>query len=248
VLIEKPIAASSDEVRRLAELALARKLVLMVDHTFVFTGAVRKMRDVIRDASFGDLQYFDSTRANLGNFQPDANVLWDLAVHDLSIMEFVTGLQPVAVSATGLSHVPGQRVNTSFLTLYFDANIIGHISVNWLSPVKIRRTLVGGSGRMIVYDDLETIEKVKVFDSGITVTPTRHELYNILISYRTGDMWAPKIDATEALQLLVRHFGECVEGSKTPVCGPDQGLAIVRILEAADESMRQRGAPVAVRS
>lgn len=246
VLVEKPIAASSDEVQRLIEVAAARRLVLMVDHTFVFTGAVRKIRDVILEPSFGQPQYYDSARANLGNFQPDANVLWDLAVHDLAIMDFVLGVRPVAVSATGLSHVPGQRVNTSFVTLYFEANIIGHISVNWLSPVKIRRTLVGGSGKMIVYDDLETSEKVKVFDSGITVTPERREVYDILISYRTGDMWAPKVDSTEALQLLIKHFRECITNGTPPLCGGEEGLAVVRALEAADRSLHQRGAPATV--
>jgi predicted dehydrogenase len=244
VLVEKPIASSADEVRRLMDLAAARRLVLMVDHTFLFTGAVRKIKQVISDPSFGTPQYYDSTRANLGNFQPDANVLWDLAVHDLAIMDFVLGVRPVAVSATGLSHVPGQRINTSFLTLYFKANIIGHISVNWLSPVKIRRTLVGGSERMILYDDLETSEKVKVFDSGITVAPERREVYDILISYRTGDMWAPKVDSTEALQLLIKHFCECVNEGRTPICGGEEGLAVVRALEAADQSLQQRGTPV----
>jgi predicted dehydrogenase len=244
VLVEKPIAASSDEVRCLMDLAESRGLVLMVDHTFVFTGAVRKIKEVIQEPSFGQPRYYDSTRANLGNFQPDANVLWDLAVHDLAIMDFVLGVRPVAVSATGLSHVPGQRVNTSFLTLYFDSNIIGHISVNWLSPMKIRRTLVGGSGKMIVYDDLETSEKVKVFDSGITVKPERSEVYDILISYRTGDMWAPKVDSTEALKLLVAHFRECVSRKLRPVCGGEEGLAVVRVLEAADQSLYQRGSPV----
>ena len=244
VLVEKPIAASCDEVSRLMDLAQARGLVLMVDHTFVFTGAVRKIREVIHEPAFGQPRYYDSTRANLGNFQPDSNVLWDLAVHDLAIMDFVLGARPVAVSATGLCHVPGQRINTSFLTLYFAENIIGHISVNWLSPVKIRRTLVGGSEKMIVYDDLETSEKVKVFDSGITIVPGRREVHDIQISYRTGDMWAPKVDATEALQLLVRHFRECVLGGHRPICGGEEGLAVVRVLEAADRSLLQRGAPV----
>ncbi|HEY3044902.1 MAG TPA: Gfo/Idh/MocA family oxidoreductase [Vicinamibacterales bacterium] len=246
VLVEKPIAASASEACRLIDQASAQKRVLMVDHTFVFTGAVNKIRELIREESFGQLQYYDSARANLGNFQPDANVLWDLAVHDLSIMNFVMGVSPVAVSATGLSHVSGHRVNTAYMTLYFAANVIGHISVNWLSPVKIRRTLVGGSGRMIVYDDNETSEKVKVFDSGITVTADRHELYKILISYRTGDMWAPKVDGTEALWRVVQHFRECIVDGKVPLCGGEQGLGIVRTLEAADESMRQRGAPVSL--
>ena len=218
--------------------------MLLVDHTFVFTGAVRKIRDVTSQDSFGTLQYYDSTRVNLGLFQHDVNVMWDLAVHDLSIMDFVIGVDPVAVSATGLSHVPGQPANVAFMTLFFDQPIIAHINVNWLSPVKIRRTLVGGSKQMIVYDDLETSEKVKIYDKGITVTETPGDVRKMLISYRTGDLWSPKVNETEALALEVTHFRNCIEGKEKPITPGERGLAIVRMLEAADKSMTNRGAAV----
>jgi len=244
VLVEKPIAATSAEAAQMIEKAAQRKLVLLVDHTFVFTGAVRKIRDVIGDDSFGELQYYDSTRVNLGLFQHDVNVMWDLAVHDLSIMDFVIGVNPVAVSATGLSHVRGQPANVAFMTLFFDRDIIAHVNVNWLSPVKIRRTLVGGSKRMIVYDDLETSEKVKIYDKGITVTETPDDLRKLLISYRTGDLWSPKVNETEALKLEVAHFRNCIDGSEKPITPGERGLAIVRMLEAADKSMQRRGEPV----
>ncbi len=248
VLVEKPIASTSAEASQMIDEAARRKLVLLVDHTFVFTGAVRKIRDVIGEESFGRLQYYDSTRVNLGLFQRDVNVMWDLAVHDLSIMDYVVGVNPVAVSATGLSHVPGQPANVAFMTLFFDSDIIAHINVNWLSPVKIRRTLVGGSKRMIVYDDLETSEKVKIYDKGITVTETPDDLRKLLISYRTGDLWSPKVSETEALRLEVTHFRNCIEGSEKPVTPGERGLAIVRMLEAADKSMQKRGEPVALRT
>lgn len=244
VLVEKPIASTSDEASRLIEEAARRNLVLLVDHTFVFTGAVTKIRDVIREPSFGKLQYYDSTRVNLGLFQHDVNVMWDLAVHDLSIMDHVIGASPVAVSATGLSHVPGQPANVAFMTLFFDSDVIAHVNVNWLSPVKIRRTLVGGSKRMIVYDDLETSEKVKIYDKGITVTETPDEVRKLLISYRTGDLWSPKVNETEALRLEVAHFRNCIDGKEKPLTPGERGLAIVRMLEAADESMKQRGQAV----
>jgi len=246
VLVEKPIASTSDQASRLIDEAARRKLVLLVDHTFVFTGAVNKIRDVMRDESFGRLQYYDSTRVNLGLFQHDVNVMWDLAVHDLSIMDYVIDAAPVAVSATGLSHVPGQPANLAFLTLFFDADIIAHINVNWLSPVKIRRTLVGGSKRMIVYDDLETSEKVKIYDKGITVTETPDDVRKLLISYRTGDLWSPKVNETEALRLEVAHFRACIENGEKPLTPGERGLAIVRMLEAADESMKRRGEAITI--
>jgi predicted dehydrogenase len=248
VLVEKPIASTSAEASQMIEKAAQRKLVLLVDHTFVFPGAVRKIRDVIGEDSFGRLQYYDSTRVNLGLFQHDVNVMWDLAVHDLSIMDFVIGANPVAVSATGLSHVPGQPANVAFMTLFFESDIIAHINVNWLSPVKIRRTLVGGSKRMIVYDDLETSEKVKIYDKGITVTETPDDLRKLLISYRTGDLWSPKVNETEALRLEVAHFRNCIDGSEKPVTPGERGLAIVRMLEAADKSMERRGEAVELES
>lgn len=246
VLVEKPIASTSSEASRMIDEAARRGLVLLVDHTFVFTGAVNKIREVMRDESFGKLQYYDSTRVNLGLFQHDVNVMWDLAVHDLSIMAHVMDCAPIAVSATGLSHVPNQPANLAFLTCFFADNIIAHINVNWLSPVKIRRTLVGGSKRMIVYDDLETIEKVKIYDKGITVTETPDDIRKLLISYRTGDLWSPKVNETEALRLEVTHFRKCIEKTEKPVTPGEAGLAIVKLLEAADESMSRRGEAITI--
>lgn len=244
VFVEKPITATAEHAVQLIDEAARRKLTLLVDHTFVYTGAVRKMREIIHESSFGKPLYYDSVRVNLGLFQRDVNVLWDLAVHDLSIMAYVLGAVPAAVSATGYSHVAGQPENVAFLTLYFQTDLIAHINVNWLSPVKIRRTLIGGSGRMIVYDDLETSEKLKVYDKGITVTETPDDIRKLLVGYRTGDLWSPKVNDVEALQVGVAHFVRCIDGAEQPLTGGAQGLEIVRLLEAADESMRKRGVPV----
>ena len=244
VFVEKPMTTTSVQSLQLIEEAARRKLTLLVDHTFVYTGVVRKMRELIKAPSFGQPSYFDSTRVNLGLFQHDVNVLWDLAVHDLSIMAFVLDATPVAVSATGHSHIAGQPENVAFLTVFFASNLIAHVNVSWLSPVKIRKTLIGGSKQMIVYDDLETSEKLKVYDKGITVTDTQDDIHKLLISYRTGDLWSPKINETEALQVEVNHFASCINGVEQPLTGGDKGLEIVRILEAANVSMRNRGAPV----
>lgn len=246
VFVEKPIASTADQARQLIDEAAKRELVLAVDHTFVYTAAVRKMHEIIRSDSFGKIRYYDSTRVNLGLFQHDVNVLWDLAVHDLSIMHYILDGSPVAVSATGHSHRQGQPEYAAFLTVFLDDGTIAHVNVNWLSPVKIRRTLVGGERQMIVYDDLETSEKIKLYDKGITVTETPEQVHKLLISYRTGDLWSPNLPATEALAVEARHFAACVNGDETPITGGAAGLEIVRILEAANESMRGRGAPVSL--
>lgn len=245
VLVEKPIASTSEQALLLTEEADRRGLTLMVDHTFVYTGAVRKMHELIRKDAFGSVRYYDSTRVNLGLFQQDVNVLWDLATHDLSIMSYVLDQKPTAVSATGHSHGPGQPQYAAFLTVFF-GEIIAHINVNWLSPVKIRRTLVGGSNQMIVYDDLETSEKIKLYDKGITVTETPEQVRKLLISYRTGDLWSPKLSETEALAVEAEHFAACINGSEKPITGGQAGYELVRILEAGDESMRLNGAPVSL--
>jgi len=245
VLVEKPIASNSDEAQRLIDEAQRRGLVLLVDHTFVYTGAVRKMHELIRTEKFGKLRYYDSTRVNLGLFQPDVNVLWDLAVHDLSIMSYVLNQSPSAVSATGHSHIPDQPEYVAFLTVFF-GETIAHINVNWLSPVKIRRTLVGGTNQMIVYDDLETSEKIKLYDKGISVTNTPEDKHKLLISYRTGEMWSPKVSDTEALAVEAQHFAACIEGSERPLTDGEAGLQLVRILEAANRSIRSNGAPISL--
>ena len=241
VLVEKPMTVTSEQALRLIAEAERRNLVLMVDHTFVYTGAVRKMREMVANNALGDIYYYDSVRVNLGLFQHDVNVVWDLAVHDLSIMDYVLPSKPYAVSATGMSHVAGEPENIAYLTLFFDANLIAHIHVNWLAPVKVRRTLIGGNRKMIVYDDLEPSEKVKVYDKGITLNGNSERVYQMLIGYRTGDMWAPRLEMTEALQMEASHFIRCFQKGDRPVTDGQAGLRVVRILEAATQSMREHG-------
>ena len=241
VLVEKPLASNSDQARKLIDEAGARKLVLMVDHTFVYTEAVRKIRELIASNALGQIYYYDAVRVNLGLFQHDVNVIWDLAIHDLSIMDYVLPSKPVAVSATGISHVPGQPENVAYITLFFADTQIAHVHVNWLTPVKVRHTLIGGSEKMILYDDLEPSEKVKVYDKGITVTPGPEAVYKMLVSYRSGDMWAPRLDNTEALHAEALHFTDCVENSRQPETDGQAGLRMVSMMEAAERSLRRRG-------
>jgi predicted dehydrogenase len=241
VLIEKPLAATSEQALRLIEEADRRKRILMVDHTFVYTGAVRRIEELIADGTLGEINYYDSVRVNLGLFQHDVNVVWDLAVHDLAIIDHVLKVRPCAVTATGMSHVAGQPENIAYLTLFFETNLIAHVNVNWLAPVKVRRTLIGGSRRMVVYDDLEPSEKVKVYDKGITVANDGESLYKLLVGYRTGDMWAPQLDMTEALRTQALHFVRCIEHGEPAITGGDAGLRVVQILEAATQALRDRG-------
>ena len=241
VLVEKPVSSSSDQASMLVDEAARRRRVLMVDHTFVYTGAVQKMRELTEAGELGDIYYYDSVRINLGLFQHDVNVLWDLAVHDLSIMDYVLPRQPVAVSATGLAHVPGRPENIAYMTMFFEGSLIAHVHVNWLAPVKIRRTLLGGSRRMVVFDDLETSEKIKVYDRGISVDPSPENVYQMLIGYRTGDMWAPKLQLAEALHAEAAHFIDCVSSGRRPYTDGEAGLRIVRLLEAASASMAAHG-------
>lgn len=241
VLVEKPLAATAEQATRLIDEASRQGRVLMVDHTFVYTGAVRKIRELVEEGQLGQLYYYDSVRVNLGLFQHDLNVLWDLAVHDLSIMDHVLGAEPCAVAATGAAHVPGQPEDVAYLTCFFEGNLIAHLHVNWLAPVKIRRTLIGGARQMIVYDDLEPSEKVKVYDKGITLNDGPEGVYQMLVGYRAGDMWAPQLSLTEALYTEAQHFVECIEQGRRPLSDGAAGLRIVRILEAATASLAQRG-------
>lgn len=244
VLVEKPLCDSSEKVEQLIELAERKQKILMVDHTFLYNPAVRCVRAILDSGRLGPLLYFDSTRVNLGLFQRDVNVLWDLAVHDLAMLDYlVPGRSPEAVSATGIAHFNGQPENMAYLTCFYADNMVAHIHANWLAPVKLRRTLIGGEKQMIVYDDLEPSERVKVYDKGITVTDER-VLKELLISYRSGDCWCPKIPPGEALQVEVEHFIECIRENKTPLSDGQAGLRVVRLIEAASLSMQQRGAPV----
>jgi predicted dehydrogenase len=241
VLVEKPLSIAPGDGARLVEEAERRRRILMVDHTFVYTGAVRRIHDLIMSGELGQIFYYDSVRVNLGLFQHDVNVIWDLAVHDLSIIDYVLPQRPVAVSATGISHFSGQPENMAYLTLFFDGPLIAHMHVNWLSPVKVRRTLIGGSRNMIVYDDLEPSEKLKVYDRGISMNESPESLYTMLVSYRTGDMFAPQLDITEALRTEALHFSECIRTGETPITSGAAGLRIVRILDAASQSLDQQG-------
>jgi predicted dehydrogenase len=243
VLVEKPMTVDSDEALRLIDEADRRKLVLMVDHTFVYTGAVRKMRELISKGSLGEIYYYDSTRVNLGLFQHDVNVIWDLAVHDLSIMDYILPEEPVEVSATGIAHV-NDTEDTAFVSVFYSGSIIAHLNVNWLSPVKIRRALIGGTKSMIVYDDIEASEKIKVYDKGVVVKNTPEAVYNMMVSYRSGDIYTPRLDLTEALSVEIQHFADCIEHGGTPITDGHAGLRVVRVLEAATRSIKQRGASV----
>jgi predicted dehydrogenase len=241
VMVEKPMTSTSEQAMRLIDEADRRKLVLMVDHTFVYTGAVRKIKEIADSGRLGDILYYDSTRINLGLFQRDVDVIWDLAVHDLAIMDYILPTTPCAVAATGINHVFGGTENLAYITMFFNENVIAHVNVNWLSPVKVRRTLVGGSKQMIVYDDMEPSEKVKVYDKGITVNATPDSVYKALVGYRSGDMFAPQLDVSEALKVEIQHFADCIKTRSEPITGGDAGLRVVRILESASLSMKQRG-------
>lgn len=237
VFVEKPFTATSAQAEDLIELADRKNLQIMVDHTFLFTGAVRKIKQLIDEGALGPLYYYDSTRVNLGLFQHDVNVLWDLAPHDLSIMDYFIGQEPELVVATGGAHVNALE-NVAYLTVYFPNNVLAHINVNWLSPVKVRTTLVGGQKKMLVWNDLDPAEKLRVYDKGADVR-TEQGRHQALVSYRTGDMWAPRVEEVEALQVETRYFLDCVKNGMKPFNDGQAGLRVVRILEAAEQSLRQ---------
>ena len=239
VFVEKPFTSNSAQAQELIELAARRSLQIMVDHTFLFSGAVRKIREVIDAGTLGPLYYFDSTRVNLGLFQHDVSVVWDLAPHDLSVMDHVIGARPEAVVATGAKHLNG-HADMAFITVYFPGEIIAHVNVNWLSPVKVRTTLIGGKDKMLVWNDLEADEKIKIYDKGVQMT-SREGVYDLLVSYRSGDVWAPKVEQTEALKVELAYFLDCINSNKTPINDGEAGLRIVRLPEAADQSLNERG-------
>jgi len=248
VMVEKPITSTVAECEHLLELAAAKDLVLMVDHTFAYTGAVQKIKSMVEAGELGRLLYYDSVRINLGLFQHDVNVLWDLAVHDLAIMDFALGEEPHSVSATGLAHLPGQHEDVAYLTCFFESNLIAHFHLNWLSPLKIRRTIIGGDSKMVVYDDLEPSEKLKIYDRGAALAEQSEEsLHRVIVDYRMGDMWAPHLNQGEALRLETSHFADCIRNRKQPITDGQAGLRVVRILEAADKSLALRGQPVEIK-
>src|SRR5215510_6034257 len=247
VLIEKPITATVSEAEELIELAEQNGLTLMVDHTFIYTGAVRKMKELVVSGQLGDLLYLDSVRINLGLFQRDINVLWDLAPHDLSIMDYLIEQQPLAITALGSCHNESGIENIAYLVLLFPNDFIAHFHFNWLAPVKIRRTLIAGSSKMILYDDIEPTEKVRVYDKGVTANRSqgnREADYQTLVSYRTGDVWAPKLDSTEALRYVVADFMDSIHLKRKPLADGQSGLRVVRLLTAAQQSIKNGGVAV----
>jgi predicted dehydrogenase len=244
VLVEKPLTATVREAEELNNIAERTQRTLMVDHTFVYTGAVRKMKEIVASGELGELLYFDSVRINLGLFQQDINVLWDLAPHDLSIMDYLIDRQPDGLSAIGSCHIERGIENIAYLIMHFAGDFIAHFHFNWLAPVKIRRTMIAGSSKMILYDDIEPTEKVRIYDKGVTtnrVGPDREADYQTLVSYRTGDVWAPKLDSTEALRHVVAEFLNSIRENRRPLTDGQAGLRVVRLLEAAQQSIKNGG-------
>jgi predicted dehydrogenase len=239
VFIEKPFTSNSAQAEELVELAARKNLTIMVDHTFLFTGAVRKIRELTERGTLGDLYYYDSLRVNLGLFQHDVSVIWDLAPHDLSIMDHIIKGEPEAIVATGEKHLNGVE-DVAFMTIYFPRNVIAHINVNWLSPVKIRTTLIGGQKKMVVWNDLVADEKVRVYDKGVQMT-SGEGIRDLLVSYRSGDMWAPQLEQLEALHVELEYFTDCIVNNKVPFNDGHAGLRVVRMLEAAERSIQKRG-------
>ena len=244
VLVEKPMTSSSRDAETLVELADKKNLLLMVDHTFVYTPAVQKIHDLIANGSIGQLYYYHSTRINLGLFQPDVNVIWDLAVHDIAILDFLLGHKAISVSATGAGHIPGAPESMAHIALFYPQGVVAYLSVSWLAPVKVRQTLIGGSRRMIVYDDLEPSEKIKVYDRGVNVGAGAEEVNRLRVSYRVGDMWAPHLALTEALQTEIESFVRCIKEGTAPLTSGMNGLRVVQMLESAELSLSRRGQPV----
>jgi predicted dehydrogenase len=239
VFVEKPFTSNAVQAEELINLAEQKHLQIMVDHTFLFTGAVRKIQKLLADDALGKLYYYDSTRVNLGLFQHDCNVIWDLAPHDLSIMNHLLGKEAEAISATGQAHLNGHE-DIAFITAYFPDKMIAHVNVNWISPVKVRTTLIGGEKKMLVWNDLEADEKLKIYDKGVDVK-SQEGVYNLLVSYRSGDMWAPQVEQVEALKIELGYFVECITKNQTPFNDGRAGLKVVRMLEAASESLAKRG-------
>ena len=240
VLLEKPATSSTAEAEKLVELAEKHSLTYMIDHTFIYTGAVRKMKEVVDQGELGDIYYLDSVRINLGLFQRDVNVLWDLAPHDIAILEHLVKERPVSVCATGACHVGNGHENVAYLTVYFNSGMIAHFHNNWLSPVKVRTMLVGGSKKTIHYDDMEVSEKIKIYDRGVDIDTTEG-VHDARVSYRLGDMWAPRLDQTEALRLMADEFIDCVQTGRRCITDGISGLNVVRILEASEMSIKHRG-------
>ena len=242
--LEKPMTETSAQAQQLVEEADKRNLVLIVDHTFIYTGAVRKIGEIIHKGDLGQIYYYDSIRINLGLFQRDVSVISDLAVHDFAILDYLFSEQPLAVSAVGINHFPGTPENLSYISLFYNSGMIAHCNVSWLAPVKVRQILIGGSKKMITYDDLEPSEKIKVYDKGISFTDDPKQIYQMRVGYRSGDMWAPQIDGSEALRIEGEHFVDCIVNKKAPLTDGKLGMRVVQLIEAATRSMNEQGRSV----
>lgn len=239
VWVEKPLAASSKEAEKLIEVAKKKKRILLVDHTFVYTGAVSKTKELIDKGEIGTPIYYDSMRVNLGLFQPDVSVIWDLAVHDLSIIDFLfDGIKVEKIIAAGRKYSNHKKEAMAFISLYFKGGLVAHIDVSWISPVKVRLILIGGTEKMIIYDDTEPSEKIKVYDKAVKISQSSEDLYKILVQYRTGDMWAPKLDIGEALAVEIEHFIDCIKNNKKPVTDGEAGLRVVKTLEDIERNLK----------
>jgi len=247
IFVEKPFTSSVAEALELVNLAEKKNLLIMVDHTFLFTSAVKKMRELITQGVLGDLYYIDSTRVNLGLFQMDTNVVWDLAPHDLAIINYLTGQHPHTVLATGIDHFHQNSENLAYITLFYENNFMAHLNVNWLSPVKIRNTLVGGSKKMLVWNDLDNEDKIKIYDKGVELH-TKEKIYQALFSYRSGDMISPNLNPTEALSEEARYFVQCIDSGTQPINNGWAGLKVVEILAATDQSLRNKSIPIKIPS
>lgn len=242
VLVEKPMAANVSEARELVALAAEQQRVLMVDHVFVFSPPVRKMKDLLDAGELGDLLFVDSVRVNLGKFQRDVNVVWDLAPHDLSIIDYLVGRSPVSVAAFGSAHTPNGQEDVAYVNLDYGDGLIANFHVNWLSPVKIRYTMLGGNRKSLIYNDLEPSEKIKIYDSGVTVhSDTLNDRREILVDYRTGDIWSPHVSQGEPLRTMAQHFVTCIREGQTPISDGRAGLRIVQLLDAAERSIKAQG-------
>lgn len=245
VLIEKPLTSSVEEADKLIELAESKNLILMTDHTFLYTGAVQKMKELIIGREIGEPQYFDSTRINLGLFQPDVNVLWDLAPHDLSILLYLIDKVPESINATGISHTRNHVENIAYLTINYRSNFIAHFNCSWTSPVKVRQTLIGGDHKMIVYNDLEPSEKIRVYDTGFK--HKSDDIKNqIMVDYRTGDVFIPKLSGKEALANVTEDFIQSIILKKQPLASAQLGRNVVQILEASQASIKNNGREVKI--
>ena len=243
IFVEKPFTSSVAEARELIDIAAKKNLKIMVDHTFLFTGAVKKIKELLDEDVLGELYYYDSTRINLGLFQHDVNVIWDLAPHDFSIMGHIIKEKPVALTATGIDHFNRDLENIAYVTVFFQSSMVAHFNVNWLSPVKIRKTLIGGEKKMLVWDDLLADEKIKIYDKGVSIED-KEGTYKAMAAYRHGDMWSPRLELTEALQIETKYFVDCINNDLTPINDGEAGLDVIKLLEASSKSLKMKGALV----